>query len=159
MIRRLLTGGLGRAVTLLGVAFFALYGIVALVLARTGNGTAQAVVGAAMAYLFIMGVVLLWWYDRRLRTRPGPVAEQFLGTNREVAEMIGTPVKVVIPRVPEVGKGAGQVTVDAFITGPDGSGEATVVLARLNRGFQVLGADIDIAGARRSVTGGVRPGG
>jgi len=42
--------------------------------------------------------------------------------------------------------------VDAFISGPDGSGEAMVVLARLDRGYQVLGADVDVAGVRRSVT-------
>ncbi len=159
MIRRLLTGGLGRAIVILGVILFAIYGIVAVVLSKLGQDTAQGVVAAVMGYLFIVGVVLLWWYERRLRTRPGPVAEQFLGTNREVLEMIGSPVKVVIPTLPEVGKGPGQITVDCFVTGPEGSGEAAVVMARLDRGFQVLGADLDIAGVRRSVSAGTRIGG
>ena len=29
--------------------------------------------------------------------------------------------------------------------------EATVVMARLDKGFQVLGADVDVAGVHRSV--------
>ena len=41
--------------------------------------------------------------------------------------------------------------MDCFVTGPDGSGEAMVVLARLDTGYQVLGADLDVAGVRKSV--------
>lgn len=159
MINRLLTGGLTRAIVLLGVTFFAVYGIIAVVLSRTGNGDAQTVTAAVMGYLFILGVAGLWLYERRRLRRPGPVAEEFLGKSHEVAEMVGTPVKVTIPSIPDVGKGPGQLTVEAFISGPEGSGEATVVLARIAKGFQVLGADLDVAGARRSVTGGYRPGG
>lgn len=73
--------------------------------------------------------------------------------NQQVRDMIGAPIKVAMPSVPPAGKGPGQVTVDCFITGPDGSGEATVVLARLDRGYQVLGADLDVAGVHRSVAG------
>ena len=159
MINRLLTGGLARAIMILGITFFAIYGVIAVILSKTGNGNAQAVTAAVMGYLFIVGIAGLWLYERRRLRRPGPVAEEFLGRSREVAEMVGAPVKVTIPSLPDVGKGPGQVTVEAFISGPDGSGEATVVLARIDKGFQVLGADLDVAGARRSVTGGMRPGG
>lgn len=160
MIGRLLTGGLARAVMILGISFFAVYGIIAVVLAKTGNGGAQAVTAAVMGYLFIVGIAALWLYERRRLRRPGPVAEEFLGKSHEVAEMVGAPVKVTIPTVPPAGKGPGQLSVDAFISGPEGSGEATVVLARIaNKGFQVLGADLDVAGVKRSVTGGYRPGG
>jgi hypothetical protein len=151
MMGRLLAGGFGRAVMILGVTFFAVYGIVALVMARTGNTGNEAVTAGVMGYMFIGAVVVLWVLDRRRRTQPGPVAVEFLVRSSAVAEMIGAPVKVVIPRAPEAGRGAGQVTVDCFITGPDGSGEATVVLARLGRGYQALGADIDVAGVRKSV--------
>lgn len=159
MARRLLAGGLGRAIVILGITFFALYGIVALILARSGVPSAEGIAAGIMAYAFIVTVAVLWWIERRRRTQPGPVAEEFLMGSREVAEMIGAPIRVTIPHVPPAGRGPGQLSVDAFITGPDGSGEATVVLARLGRGFQVLGADLDVAGARRSVTGGYRPGG
>ena len=159
MINRLLTGGLARAIMILGITFFALYGIIAVVLGKTGYGNSEAVTAAIMGYLFIVGIAALWLYERRRLRRPGPVAEEFLGTSREVAEMVGAPVKVTIPSIPDVGKGAGQLTVEAFISGPDGSGEATVVLARIAKGFQVLGADLDVAGAKRSVTGGYSPGG
>ena len=159
MINRLLTGGLARAIMILGITFFAIFGIIAVVLAKTGNGDLQAVTAAIMGYLFILGFAALWLYERRRLRRPGPVAEEFLGKSHEVAEMVGAPVKVTIPTLPEVTKGPGQITVEAFISGPEGSGEATVVLARIAKGFQVLGADLDVAGAKRSVTGGMRPGG
>ena len=152
MIKRLLAGGLGRAVIILGIAFFAAYGIVALVLGRTGNGGAQGVAAGVMAYLFLMAVVVLWLMERRRHTQPAAVAEEFLMNNREIHDMVGAPVTVAIPSPPPAGQGPGQVSVDAFITGPDGSGEATVVLARLDRGYQVLGADLDIAGVRKSVS-------
>lgn len=151
MTRRLLAGGLTRAIVILGIVFFALYAIVALILARSGFANSEGLAAGIMAYLFIVGVVVLWVLDRRRKTRPGPVAEEFLMKSREVADMIGAPVKVNIPSPPPAGKGPGQVTVDCFITGPDGSGEATVVLARLDRGYQVLGADLDVAGVRRSI--------
>ena len=153
MARRLLAGGLARAVIILGVVFFALYGLVALILARTGYANAEGVAAGIMGYLFIMGVVVLWLIERRRRTQPGPVAEEFLMNNRELHDMIGAPVKVTIPTPSPAGKGPGQVTVDCFVTGPDGSGEAMVVLARLDRGYQVLGADLDVAGVHRSVAG------
>ncbi len=159
MIGRLLTGGLARAIMILGISFFALYGIVAVILGKTGYGDEQAVAAAAMGYIFIVGIAVLWLYERRRLHRPGPVAQEFLGKSREVAEMLGAPVKVSITNMPDAGSGAGQLTVEAFISGPEGSGEATVVLARINRGFQVLGADLTVAGAHRSVTGGHRPGG
>ncbi len=151
MVRRLLAGGLGRAVIILGIAFFAVYAIVALVLARTGLANAEGIAAGIMGYLFIMAVVGLWLAERRRHTRPGPVAEEFLMNNGDVRDMIGAPVRVNIPSPPPAVTGPGQVSVDCFITGPDGSGEAMVVLARLGRGYQVLGADLDIAGVRRSV--------
>jgi hypothetical protein len=159
MIGRLLTGGLTRAIMVLGISFFAVYGLIAVVLGKTGHGDAQAVTAAIMGYLFIVGIAALWLYERRRLQKPGPVTQEFLGKSHEVAEMVGAPVTVTIPNMPEVGKGPGQITVEAFISGPEGSGEATVVLARLAKGFQVLGADLDVAGAHRSVTAGYRPGG
>ena len=152
MMRRLLAGGLARAIVILGVILFAVYAIVALVLARTGLANAEGIAAGIMAYLFIMAVVVLWVAERRRKTRPGPLAEEFLMNSREVADMIGAPVRVNIPSPPPAGKGPGQMTVDAFISGPDGSGEAMVVLARIDRGYQVLGADLDVAGVRKSVT-------
>lgn len=151
MIRRLLAGGLTRAIVILGIGFFAVYAVVALILARTGFANSEGVAAGVMAYLFLMAVLILWFIERRRRTQPGPVAEEFLMNNRDVADMIGAPIKVTIPTVPPAGKGAGQVSVEAFISGPDGSGEATVVMARLDKGFQVLGADVDVAGVHRSV--------
>ncbi len=151
MIRRLLAGGLTRAIVILGIGFFAVYAVVALILARTGFANSEGVAAGVMAYLFLMAVLILWFIERRRRTQPGPVAEEFLMNNRAVADMIGAPIKVTIPSVPPAGKGAGQVSVEAFISGPDGSGEATVVMARLDKGFQVLGADVDVAGVHRSV--------
>lgn len=151
MARRILAGGLTRAIVILGVLFFAVYAIVALILARTGYANSEGVAAGIMAYLFIMGVVVLWVMERRRKTRPGPVAEEFLMNNQQVRDMIGAPVKVNIPSPPPAGKGPGQVTAEAFISGPDGSGEATVVLARLDRGYQALGADLDVAGVHKSV--------
>ncbi|MGA1234081.1 MAG: hypothetical protein ACO3VR_09125, partial [Lutimaribacter sp.] len=77
--------------------FFALYAVVALILARTGLANAEGVVAGIMAYLFIMAVVVLWVVERRRKTRPGPVAEEFLMNNRDVADLIGAPVRVNIP--------------------------------------------------------------
>ncbi len=151
MTRRLLAGGLTRAIVILGIAFFAVYAVVALILARTGFANSEGVAAGVMAYLFLMAVLILWFIERRRRTQPGPVAEEFLMNNRDIADMIGAPIRVAIPSAPPAGKGAGQVSVDAFITGPDGSGEATVVMARLGKGFQVLGAEVDVAGVHRSV--------
>jgi len=151
MVRRLLAGGLARAIVIVGIIFFALYAIVALILARTGLAYSEGLAAGIMAYLFIMGVLVLWLLERRRHTQPGPVAEEFLMNNRAVHDMIGAPVKVTIPSPPPAGKGPGQVTVDCFVTGPDGSGEAMVVLARLDKGYQVLGADLDVAGVRKSV--------
>ncbi len=152
MVRRLLAGGLTRAVVILGIGLFALYGIVALILSRIGLANAEGIAAGIMGYLFLMAVLLLWLAQRRRTTRPGPVAEEFLMNNRVVREMIGAPVRVVVPAPPTSATGPGQVSVDAFISGPDGSGEAIVVLARLDRGYQVLGADLTVAGARRSVS-------
>ena len=151
MVRRLLAGGLGRAIVILGIVFFAIYAIVALILARTGFAYSEGLAAGIMAYLFIMAVLALWLLERRRHTQPGAVAEEFLMNSRAVHDMIGAPVRVNVPNPPPAGKGAGQVTVDCFVTGPDGSGEAMVVLARLERGYQVLGADLDIAGVRKSV--------
>lgn len=151
MVRKLLAGGLGRAIVILGIVFFAIYAIVALILARTGFAYSEGLAAGIMAYLFIMAVLALWLLERRRHTQPGAVAEEFLMNSRAVHDMIGAPVRVNVPNPPPAGKGAGQVTVDCFITGPDGSGEAMVVLARLERGYQVLGADLDIAGVRKSV--------
>ncbi|MGB1527290.1 MAG: hypothetical protein ACPG9N_06945, partial [Miltoncostaeaceae bacterium] len=64
MVRRLLAGGLTRAIVILGVAFFAVYAIVALILARTGLANAEGVAAGIMAYLFIMVVLLLWLAER-----------------------------------------------------------------------------------------------
>ncbi len=151
MMRRLMAGGLARAVIILGVAFFAAYALVALVLSRTGLAYSEGLAAGIMAYLFIMVVLVLWLMERRRRTQPGAVAEEFLVNSRAVRDMIGSPLTVSIPTPPPVGKGPGQVTVDCFVTGPDGSGEAMVVLARLDTGYQVLGADLDVAGVRKSV--------
>ncbi|MSO44812.1 MAG: hypothetical protein EXQ74_05865 [Thermoleophilia bacterium] len=156
MGRRLLAGGLGRAVLLLGAGLMVVYGIVAVIEGKTGNGDAQAATAAIMGYAFVMCVLLLWLTERRRRTQPGPVAQEFLMNSREVAEMVGGPVRVTITTISAVGVAAGQVTVDTVISGPDGSGEAAVVLTRLTRRFDVLGADISVAGAHRSITGGGR---
>jgi hypothetical protein len=49
--------------------------------------------------------------------------------------------------MPEVGKGPGQITVEAFISGPEGSGEATVVLVvRDDIGDMQLGALTQVHG-------------
>lgn len=151
MVRKLMVGGLGRAIVILGIVFFALYAIVALILARTGFAYSEGLAAGIMAYLFIMAVLALWLLERRRRTQPGSVAEEFLMNSRAVHDMIGAPVRVNVPSPPPPGKGPGQVSVDCFVTGPDGSGEAMVVLARLERGYQVLGADLDVAGVRKSV--------
>lgn len=151
MVRKLLAGGLGRAIVILGILFFAVYAIVALILARTGFAYSEGLAAGIMAYLFIMGVLALWLLERRRRTQPGAVAEEFLMNSRAVHDIIGAPVKVSIPDPPPPARGPGQVSVDCFVAGPDGSGEAMVVLARLEKGFQVLGADLDIAGVRKSV--------
>ncbi len=151
MVRKLLAGGLGRAVVILGILFFAVYAIVALILARTGFAYSEGLAAGIMAYLFIMGVLALWLLERRRRTQPGAVAEEFLMNSRAVHDIIGAPVKVTIPDPPPAARGPGQVSVDCFVAGPDGSGEAMVVLARLEKGYQVLGADLDIAGVRKSV--------
>ena len=151
MVRKLLAGGLGRAIVILGIVFFAIYAIVALILGRTGFEYSEGVAAGIMAYLFIMAVIVLWLLERRRHTQPGAVAEEFLMNSRAVHDMIGAPVRVNVPSPPPAGRGPGQVSVDCFITGPDGSGEAMVVLARLERGYQVLGADLDIAGVRKSV--------
>ncbi len=152
MVRKLMAGGLGRAIVILGIVFFALYAIVALILARTGFAYSEGLAAGIMAYLFIMAVLALWLLERRRRTQPGSVAEEFLMNSRAVHDMIGAPVRVNVPSPPPAGKGPGQVSVDCFVTGPDGAGEAMVVLARLERGYQVLGADLDVAGVRKSVT-------
>ncbi|MGA0068186.1 MAG: hypothetical protein ACO3PB_01815 [Miltoncostaeaceae bacterium] len=151
-MRKLMAGGLGRAIVILGIVFFALYAIVALILARTGFAYSEGLAAGIMAYLFIMAVLALWLLERRRRTQPGSVAEEFLMNSRAVHDMIGAPVRVNVPSPPPAGKGPGQVSVDCFVTGPDGAGEAMVVLARLERGYQVLGADLDVAGVRKSVT-------
>lgn len=151
MVRRLMAGGLARAVIILGVVFFAAYALVALVLSRTGLAYSEGLAAGVMAYLFIMVVLGLWLMERRRRTQPGAVAEEFLVNSRAVRDIIGSPLTVSIPAAPPGGTGPGQVTVDCFVTGPDGSGEAMVVLARLDRGYQVLGADLDVAGVRKSV--------
>jgi preprotein translocase subunit SecG len=151
MVRKLLAGGLGRAIVILGIVFFALYAIVALILGRTGFKYSEGLAAGIMAYLFIMAVLVLWLLERRRHTQPGAVAEEFLMNSRAVHDMIGAPVRVNVPSPLPAGKGPGQVTVDCFVTGPDGSGEAMVVLARLDRGYQVLGADLDIAGVKKSV--------
>ncbi|MBM3664320.1 MAG: hypothetical protein FJW92_00775 [Actinobacteria bacterium] len=151
MGRKLLAGGLGRAIVILGIVFFAIYAIVALILARTGFEYSEGVAAGIMGYLFIMTVLALWLLERRRRTQPGAVAEEFLMNSRAVHDMIGAPVRVSVPSQSLAGKGPGQVTVDCFVTGPDGSGEAMVVLARLDKGYQVLGADLDVAGVRKSV--------
>lgn len=151
MVRSLMAGGLGRAVIILGVIFFAVYAVVALVLGRTGFAYSEGVAAGVMAYLFIMAVLVLWLLERRRRTQPGAVAEEFLVNNRVVRDMIGAPVTVSVPSPPPAGKGPGQVSVDCFVSGPDGSGEAMVVMARLDKGYQVLGADLDVAGVHKSV--------
>ena len=79
MISRLLTGGLARAIMILGIAFFAVFGVIAVVLAKTGNGDLQAVTAAIMGYLFILGFAALWLVRIRAeiwRRRAGALAVQ-----------------------------------------------------------------------------------
>lgn len=153
-MRWLTRGGFGRSVTLLGMILFAGYGILAVVLGKTDHKQAAGIAAGILAYIFIMVVGVLWLVERRRRRRPGPVSEEFLMASREVAEMVGSPIRVAIPYPPPSGRGAGQLTVEAFISGPEGSGEATVILARLRGRFQVLTADLSVAGAHRTVAGG-----
>ena len=72
MINRLLTGGVARAIMILGVTFFAVYGIIALILGKTGHGDLQAQTAAVMGYLFIAGIAALWVYERRRLRRDRP---------------------------------------------------------------------------------------
>ena len=141
---------LGGAITL--GAFF----VIALVIRRSGGSDETlSVVGGVMAYGFLAFALVVGVRAWRRRSRGARAAIQtFLAGHPKVIEEVGEPVRVNVPS--EVARGLrkpGQANVRVELSGPGGSGDADLVMARLGHEWEVLTAALEVDGRRVALVG------
>jgi len=144
----------GRLLTLAGAVMFGVFFVVAFIFRRTGvDESALSIVAGVLAYSFIAFAALVVW--RAWRGRPGPAeraVSRYLSTHPAVVAWLGTPIAMQMPDVPEGRGGPGQANLTVPVTGPLGEASADIVLARLNREWEVLHAVLVMDGERVPLT-------
>jgi hypothetical protein len=145
-----------RPVLILGGAFFVCFAVAAFVIRRVdASQTVLSIVGGALAYAFLMGVVIVWIVRRR---RGAAAAERavadYLTRHPRVAATVGRPVSVGGAEAGgRLSSTPGQANLLVPVWGPRGEATADLVMARLDRGWEVLAAELDWHGERVPLSG------
>jgi len=144
----------GRLLTLTGALLFGVFFVVAFVFRRTGvSQETLSIVAGVMAYGFIAFAAAIAW--RAWRRRPGPAeraVSRYLSTHPAVVAWLGTPLTLEMPAVPDPDGRPGQANLTVAVAGPLGDASADIVLARLNREWEVLHAVLVLDGERVPLT-------
>jgi Cytochrome oxidase complex assembly protein 1 len=140
-----------RAILLTGAALFGGFLLVAFAFRRAGiSQDALSIVGGVLAYAFLAAVVAIVVIGWRRRGRDAvSAAERFVGRHPAVVESVGRPLQVGRPEgeVPS-GRGAAQANLVVPVTGPAGTGNVDLVMARMARHWEVLSATLMVDGDR-----------
>lgn len=136
-----------QSVGIFAAVVFGIYLVIAVAFqARGGSqGSLSGVAGiAAWAVLIVALVVYLNAWRRRPNAAERLVT-RYLTENRVVVDWLGRPVKVELSE--RIGTGASrdaiQMPVTARASGPLGSGDAHLTLARVSGSWEVLHAELD----------------
>jgi hypothetical protein len=139
-----------QSVGIAAAIVFGAYLVVAITVQARG-GSQNSLAGFAGAAAWVVLAVALVAYLNAWRRRPNAAERlvvRFVSENRVVADWLGQPVKVELPE--RIGKGASndaiQMPVIARVTGPLGSGDAHLTLARVSGAWEVLHAELDRSG-------------
>jgi len=139
----------GRLVVLTGAVVFAAFLLVAVVLGQAGVGQQRlSLIGGLLAYgyiAFAAAVAVRAWRARPSRAQRA--VHRYLSEHPAVVTWFGTPLRLDMPNQPDPG-GPGQANVTVGVAGPLGEASAEVVLARLNRDWEVLRAVLVMDGER-----------
>lgn len=148
----------GRLLTLVGGLMFGVFFVVAWVFRHSGvSEDLLSLVAGVLAYGFLVFAAVVGW--RVWRRRPGRAeraVSTYLSTHPAVVAWLGTPLRLEMPEVPEALAGPGQANLTVPVHGPLGDASADIVLARLNRDWEVLRAVLVMDGERVPLTP-VRP--
>jgi len=139
-----------QSVGIFAAVVFGIYLVIAVTVQARG-GSQSSLAGVAGAAAWVVLVVALVAYVNAWRRRPNAAERlvvRYLTENRVVADWLGQPVHVELPE--RIGKGASndaiQMPAIARVTGPVGSGEAHLTLARVSGAWEVLHAELDRSG-------------
>jgi membrane protein implicated in regulation of membrane protease activity len=140
-----------RAILLTGAVLFGGFLLVAFGFRRAGiSQETLSIVGGVLAYVFLTAVVAIIVIGWRRRGRDAAsAAERFVGRHPAVLESVGRPVQVGRPEgVVPSGRGAAQANLVVPVTGPGGTGNVDLVMARIARHWEVLSATLMVDGDR-----------
>ena len=139
-----------QSVGLFAAIVFGIYLVVAITVQARGGSQGSLAGVAGIAAWAVLAVALVA-YVNAWRRRPNAAERlvlRYLSENRVVADWLGQPVKVELPE--RIGRGAAndaiQMPVIARVSGPLGSGEAHLTLARVSGAWEVLHAELDRSG-------------
>lgn len=145
-----------RPVLILGAAFFVSFAVAAFVIQRVDASQAVlSIVGGALAYAFLMGVAIVWLARRRRGTAAAERSVTvYLTRHPRVAATVGRPISVGgIDTGGRLSASAGQANIHVPVWGPQGEATADLVMARVDRGWEVLAAELEWHGERVSLSG------
>ncbi len=150
--------GTQRALMLAAAWIFGAFLIVAAVFRTTDSSqTTLSVVAGAFAYLFlaVAAVILVRGWLRR-GGDAAQAATRFVAAHAAVQAAVGRPVLVGRPQgeVPS-GSGAAQANLAVPVSGPVDEGSVDLVMARLEREWEVLTATLIVDGDRVPLAGGL----
>lgn len=150
--------GVQRTIMLTAATLFGIFFVIAFVVRRTdASQDVVSIAGGVLAYVFLVAValILLRGWRRRGQDVERPIGA-FLADHPTVLEAVGRPVSVGTPRgqVP-TGTGPGQANLTVPVSGPGGRADVDLVLARLERRWEILSAALVRDGSRLPLSGGV----
>jgi hypothetical protein len=136
-----------QSVGLFAAIVFGIYLVIAVTFQARG-GSQSSLSGVAGIAAWAVLAVAFVAYLNAWRRRPNAaerLVTRYLTENRVVVDWLGRPVKVELPA--RIGRGASndaiQMPVTARASGPLGSGEAHLTLARVSGAWEVLHAELD----------------
>jgi hypothetical protein len=136
-----------QSVGLFAAIVFGIYLVIAVTFQARGGSQSSLSGVAGIAAWAVLGVAFVA-YLNAWRRRPNAaerLVTRYLTENRVVVDWLGRPVKVELPE--RIGRGASndaiQMPVTARASGPLGSGEAHLTLARVSGAWEVLHAELD----------------
>jgi hypothetical protein len=142
--------GTQRTLLITGAVLFGAFGIVAFVFRRLDvSQQTLSIVGGVFAYAFLVVAVIVILRWRRRGRDASRAATRYVVRHPAVASAVGEPVRVGRPQgeMPAHG-GASQANLVVAISGPEGEGWADLVMARLQRDWEVLSATLVVDGDR-----------
>lgn len=151
--------GTERRLLLAGGVMFGAFLVVAFTFRRLDvSQETLSLVGGAFAYGFLLtaAVILVIGWRRRGVSMPAAIA-RFLEGHPAVVRAVGSPITVEAP--PAQGgpaRGHAQANVRVTVTGPQGSAVADLVMARLDREWEVLSGALEGEGRRVPLGGAAR---